>query len=265
MKRNLSLVNNLKYVFIVFSIILGSCASHRNLVYFSDLQNKSVTPQKNISQLLNESEPRIQKNDLLDIRVTTLSAESNALFNAGNPVTSSSTDVQKNGYRVDNAGNIDFPVVGTLKLSGLTLDEAKEKLSKALSAFTKNPVINIDFLNFKVTVIGEVNRPGTFTVPDDNITLLTALGLAGDMTAYGKRENVLVIRQVNGIRSMDRINLNNSELFDSKYYYLKQNDVVYVEPDKSKTLTTDQSNRFIPIIAASMSVVAVLLSIYLKR
>jgi polysaccharide export outer membrane protein len=257
-------LNRFIWVILCLPLVIESCSSQRNLVYFSDMQN-ATKYSKNVTKLLEESAPKIQANDLLSIRVSTISAESNTLFNNVSYANNYNTDLVKTGYRVDKAGEISFPVVGQIKLAGLTANEAKLKLVKILSDYTKNPVVNLDFVNFRVTVIGEVARPGTYTITDENISLLGALGLAGDMTPYAKRSNVLVVRENNGIRTMERINLNNSEIFDSKYYYLKQNDIVYIEPDKSKALQTDQNNRFIPIIAASMSVIAVVVSILLRN
>ncbi len=258
---------------IVVILMSTACSSKRNLVYFSDLPQTQIDQTKDLSAVLSSSEPRIQQNDVVGITVTSLSPESNNLFNSnyGNNVVNTNTNsssitdvsVPKIGYRVDKDGNIGFPVLGQVKLAGLNTDEAQTYLVKQLSAYIKSPLVSVIFLNFKVTVIGEVNRPGTFNVSANSINLLEALGLAGDMTAYGKRENVLLIRQIDNKRTMVRINLNDSRVFDTPYYYLHQNDIVYVEPDKSKTQITDADNRFIPIIAASASIIAVLLNIWL--
>jgi polysaccharide export outer membrane protein len=269
MKKNLAQFTRLKWLMLFFIIIASSCADNRNLVYFSDLKNQNTDSYTNINKALVQSEPKIQPNDLLNIRVTTLSPESNALFNnniaTNMNINNNTTEPIRVGYRVDKDGNISFPVIGQVKLSELTVDQAQDVITKKLEVYTKGPVVNIDFLNFKITVIGEVNKPGTFTVDDENISLLGALGLAGDMTPYAKRDNVLIVRETNGVRTTERINLNKSELFDSKYYYLKQNDVVYVEPDKSRLAQTSENNRFIPIVSASVAIVAVLLTIFLKR
>jgi polysaccharide export outer membrane protein len=258
---------------IVAILMSTACSSKRNLVYFSDLPQTQIDQTKDLSAVLSSSEPKIQQNDVVGITVTSLSPESNNLFNMNygsnvvntNTNSSSITDlsVPKVGYRVDQDGNIGFPVLGQVKLAGLTTDEAQTYLVKQLSGYLKSPLVSVNFLNFKITVIGEVNRPGTFNVNANSINLLEALGLAGDMTAYGKRENVLLIRQIDNKRTMVRINLNDSRVFDTPYYYLHQNDIVYVEPDKSKSQITDADNRFIPIIAASASIVAVLLNIWL--
>lgn len=265
-------------LFIVVMLIFTACSSDRNLVYFSDLPQTDINQTKDLSAALASSEPKIQQNDVIDIKVTSLSPESNNLFNINNsvnPLISTNNNNNNNntsnigipgvGYRVDQNGEIGFPVLGEVKLAGLTTDEAQNYLIKQLSTYIKSPLVSVNFLNFKVTVIGEVNRPGTFNVSGNSINFLEALGLAGDMTPYGRRDNVLLIRQVDNKRSIVRINLNGSRIFDTPYYYLHQNDIVYVEPDKSKNQATNSDNRYIPIVAASFTVLAVLLNILLLK
>src|SRR5690606_8549844 len=123
-----------------------------------------------------------------------------------------------------------FPVIGKINLVGLTLTEAHTRMASELNKYVKEPIVNLRYLNFKITVIGEVNRPSTFTVDNDKVNVMEALGMAGDMTAYGQRENVLIIREVDGRRNMARLDLNSSAAFNSPYFYLQQNDIVYVEP-----------------------------------
>lgn len=241
-------------LFLVCSLLFVSCQPQRNLVYFSDASSNSSVS----SKILNKGETKIQQSDVLNITVSSLSAESNALFNGiHNPET-------KEGYRVDKAGNVNIPLAGSIKLDGLTISQAENKIAGELNRYIKNPIVNVQFLNFKVTVIGEVNRPSSFTIQNDQINLLEALGMAGDMTAFGKRENVLVIREVNGERSMMRMNLNKRDILNSPYYYLKQNDVVYVEPDEAKAASVNSNNKVLPIIAASVSVIAVLVRAFIQ-
>jgi polysaccharide export outer membrane protein len=138
---------------------------------------------------------------------------------------------------------------------GLTKDELKDKLTKSLvdKKLLVDPIITIRFLNFKVTVLGEVAHPTVVTVPSERISLLEAIGLAGDLTIYAQRDNVLVIRDEDGKKVTHRLNLNSTELFTSPYYYLKTNDVVYVEPNKSKVATTSRSIQWIPIVLSALS------------
>lgn len=233
-------------------IVISSC-SNRNLVYFSDLP----TSTSNEAPIKNFIQPKIQPDDLLSINVSSLNPESNLLFNnVILPPTANSTggviaSRVNEGYLVDKSGAINFPVIGKITLAGLTREQATEKMINEIKVHVKNPIVNVRFLNFKVTVIGEVNLPSTFTINDDQINVLEALGLAGDMTAFGKRENVLIIREKNGIRTTARINLNNKDVLNSPFFYLQQNDIVYVEPaNKVKVAQTNPGNRFIPIWAS---------------
>ncbi|SFH06375.1 polysaccharide biosynthesis/export family protein [Pontibacter chinhatensis] len=218
-------------------LFLIAC-SPRNLTYLSDLREQETKEE----EITNDVEPRIQVNDILDITITSLSAESNVMFNSGiiqvgggggnNP----SASVKPVGYQVDKNGYVLIPVLGKVHLAGLTKEEAKERLTSVLSKYARDPIVDMRYMNFKITVIGEVNNPSTFTVPHERINVLEALGLAGDMTPYGKRENVLILREQDGKRITSRVNLNNKEVLNSPYFYLQQNDIVYVEPDKVKAV-----------------------------
>lgn len=186
-------------------------------------------------------EPRIQPTDYITVRVSTLNPETNLLFNTGvisnvggNAGSSNAGYLSTDGYRVDKDGAINFPVLGRVVLGGLTIDEATEKLTKLLEKEAKNPIVNIKIINFKVTVLGEVDNPGTFSVSTDNINIVEAIGLAGDLTPFGKRENVLLIRMQDGVRTTARIDLNKKDTFSSPYFYLQQNDIIYVEPVKAR-------------------------------
>jgi len=258
-----------KPIWLILAVLaLGACTPKRNLVYFSDDKGENANVSVDVSKMIQESEPRIEPKDLLNIRVTTLSIESNAIFNNVINVdvfNTTTPELIKMGYRVGKDGNISFPVVGEVDLGGLTISQAETVMAQKLSGYTKNPIVNIDFLNFKVTVIGEVNHPGTFTVADENVTLLGALGYAGDLTPFAKRNNLLLVREVNGVRTTTRIDLTKSDLFKSPYYYLKQNDIIYVEPDKSKLQETNQANRFIPVLGSFMAVVAVIVGIAFSK
>ena len=240
-------------IYLCLLVVFCSC-SERNLVYFSDLPESTdfKTPVKNYSA------PKIQADDILSITVSSLSPESNVLFNnVLLPASTSSANAQvvanriDEGYLVDKNGSINFPVIGKINLTGLTKEEATEKMTGLIKEHVKNPIVNIRFLNFKVTVIGEVTKPATFTVPTEKVNVLEALGLAGDMTAFGRRENVLIIREKDGVRSTARINLNNKDVLSSPYFYLQQNDVVYVEPNnKVKNAANAPGNRFIGLWSA---------------
>jgi polysaccharide export outer membrane protein len=241
-------------------LLLSSCGSTRNITYFSNLDGNSETTQK----IKNRVDPEIQPDDYLSIVVSSLNPEANLLFNSGviqsvgSGSNAASVSGVREGYLVDKSGAINFPVLGSIKLAGLTKEEATNKMEAAIRSQVKDAIVNIRFLNFKITVIGEVNRPSTFTVPTERISLIEALGLAGDMTAYGKRENVLIIREKDGIRSTMRANLNDKNVLDSPYFYLQQNDVVYVEPVKIKRLQGSSAPFYVQLLSAGVAVVSLL-------
>ncbi len=242
----------------LFSLI--SC-SKKNLTYFNDLGGQSEYSES----ITNLSEPRIQPDDLLSISVSSLNSDANVLFNRG-VLTSANSAINPNnslgigdeGYLVDKDGFIEFPVLGKVKLGGLTKEEAKEKLVRELQSYLKRPTATIRFLNFRVTVVGEVHKPSTFTIPSERINILEALGMAGDMTQFGKRDNVLVIREEGGERKMARINLNSTEATRSPYFYLHQNDVVYVEPNRARAAQSTDT-RFVSLALAAISTLSILL------
>lgn len=251
-------------------LLLASCRPTRNLSYFSDLEEQAIY----VENIQNTKEPKIQPDDLLSITVNSLNPEANSLFNRGvipraGTVTDFSTDNQSTnihdeGYLVDNDGFIEYPVLGKVKVGGRTKKEVKEKLVCQLQEYLKDPTVNIRYLNYRISVIGEVNRPSTFTIPSEKISILGALGMAGDMTAYGKRESVLIIREEEGVRTMTRVNLNSKEVLNSPYFYLQQNDVVYVEPDRMKQVQASTNTRTISIIASATSLAIVIASRLIK-
>ncbi|WP_432713180.1 polysaccharide biosynthesis/export family protein [Pedobacter sp.] len=248
------------YLFYALCIILLSGCAKRNLVYFSDLSSKNEISNK----ILNDGVPKILQNDILSITVNSTSPESNMLFASTSNAIGANGMYEREGYRVNEAGKIKFPVLGEIKVEGLTITQAQSLIETSLKRYVNNSVVNVKFLNFRITVIGEVSHPSSFIVPNEKINLLEALGLAGDMTPYGKRENVLVIRENDGKRTMARVNLNNQSVLNSPYFYLKQNDVIYIEPDKTKSIEFSNSSQTMPLIIAVISAVAVLATAVLQ-
>lgn len=236
---------------IMVMFVFTACVSTKRAVYFSGQQNGSFnTP----------AEPKliIQNNDLLSISVSSLNPEASAVFNQPNNPSSNNTTTTTTtatGYLVDGNGNIQFPFLGAVHAEGLSKDDLKAKITKELvdKKLLVDPIITVRFLNFKVTVLGEVAHPTVVTVPSERISLLEAIGLAGDLTIYAQRDNVLVIRDEDGKKTTHRLNLNSTELFGSPYYYLKSNDVVYVEPNKNKVASTSRTQQWIPIILSALS------------
>lgn len=248
----------MKYLAYLSILLLFSC-SQRNLVYFSDI-NTDTDFSVPVGQI---TEPTIQENDLLSITVSSLNPESNLLFNVGVLVPSGdrantvvANPINEN-YLVDKQGYINYPVIGKIQLKGLNKQQATEKMTQLVSDYVKDPIINIRFTNFKVTVIGEVQNPNSFVIPTEKVTILEAIGLAGDLTVYGKRENVLLIREKEGLRTAIRLNLNDKNLLASPYFFLQQNDVIYVEPYKTKAIQADSNPRTFAIVSSALSLLIV--------
>ena len=231
---------------VIFAVmlLLTSCGTVKDIAYF---QNKIVNEPEAIDK---HAGIVIQPKDMLSIVVSNRNPELVAMFNlpvisyqAGSETVSGAGQQRLMGYVVDNEGFIDFPVLGPIKVAGLTRWELsnliKERLIKG--GFLTDAVVTVEFMNFKVSVIGEVNSPGTYTLNNDKVTILQAISLARDLTIFGQRENVCVIREREGERVIYEINLCDVSLFDSPAYYLQQNDVVYVQPSeiKARQSTTD--------------------------
>lgn len=217
-------------LFLVLAVLITSCASRKELVYLQGTSN---------AKELVSYEPVLQPDDVLFIVVASENAEIAAPYNLRVITLQSDSEEQLNqqrqqSYLIDTNGNIEFPVLGTIKLAGLTKTEAIAKMKSLLQEHIKDAVVTIRLLNFKVSVLGEVQKPGTYRITSERITLLEALGMSGDLTIYGNRTNVLVIREKNGTKTMERVDLTKSDFLNSSVYYLSQNDVVYVEPNKTK-------------------------------
>ncbi|WP_245652261.1 polysaccharide biosynthesis/export family protein [Rufibacter tibetensis] len=237
---------------------LFSCVNSRKATYFNDLGDNASFATIEIP------EPIIQQNDLLSITVSSLNPEASRIFNLPNQseVRSSTPTgdvMEPAGYLVDKDGMIRFLMLGAVKAEGLTKSQLQNNLRNALLSrkLLVDPVVEVRFLNFRVTVLGEVTRPTVITVPGEKISLLEALGLAGDVTIYGKRDNVLVIREEAGKRITTRVNLNSNEIFTSPYYYLRSNDIVYIEPNKARVAGATRLNQLLPALISALSVVVI--------
>lgn len=239
--------------------IATSCGSVKDIAYF---QNKVIDDPEKIDK---HAGIVIQPKDMLSIVVSSKNPELVAMFNlpvvsyqAGSEVVNEGYNQRLMGYVVDNDGNIDFPVLGVLKVSGLTRWELSKMIKDKLinDGLLTDAVVTVEFLNFKVSVIGEVNSPGTYTIEGDKVTILQAISLARDLTIFGMRENVSVIRERNGERIIYEINLCDVSLFNSPAYYLQQNDVVYVQPSEVKarqSTVDDKGLRITSILVSSGS------------
>jgi len=218
---------------LLFIGLMYSCATKDDVVYFNGMNSTDN------SIGLDSYSPTYHIDDELVIIVNALDAEAARPFNKSS--VSVSIDIldargreRIQTYRIDPDGNINFPVLGKIKIAGLNRTQATTMLQDKLTDYIKNPIVDIETVNYRITVLGEVARPGTFTATNERITLVEALSLAGDLTIYGERENVLVIQDYDGKKTYTRVNLKSNDLFNSPVYYLSQGDVVYVEPNKTR-------------------------------
>ncbi|WP_236976805.1 polysaccharide biosynthesis/export family protein [Membranihabitans maritimus] len=235
--------------------ILSSCASREELVYFQGEQFRDSTFLKYT--------PTLQPDDLLSITVSAADLEATLPFNQVNPYTvrAGQNTNREITYLIDEKGEIDYPVLGKVHLAGLTRSQAMDTMRKQLTEYIIDPGVNIQITNFRVTVIGEVRNPGTFTLPNERVTILEALGMAGDLTINGVRDNVLVIREVDGKKTFTRVDLTSQDIVKSPVYFLSQNDVVYVEPNQAQINSSTYSRNTSIVISVAgliVSVIAVL-------
>ena len=262
---------------IVMVLISASCSSqtYKNINYLQDIQKDTIMP-------LNTSEGiKVQPKDMISIVVSSpdplLSAQFNlvnATYQAGSEGNSMGGYQRLLGYSVSNEGTIDFPVIGTLDVAGLTRWEVAEKVKRELTGrgLLKDPVVIVQFLNFKISVIGEVAHPGTYTISGDRINIFEALNLAGDLTIFGKRDCVRVSREQDGVRKVFLVDLRDSRLMENEEsYYMQQNDIIYVEPNKVRAgQSTINENNFrsvsfwVSISSALLSTTNLILSIIRK-
>lgn len=245
-----------KILIVLLTISLVGCATKKEVVYFQDIQEPGIQiPQPDSIYKY----PEIQVNDILKIGITALDEESVLPFKFEKLAVQGTRQLELlklEGYVVDKNGTINYPQLGNVKAAGKTTQELQKHLEKLLSVYIKDPTVKVRLLNFKITVLGEVTSPGTYTLTEESITLPQALGLAGDLTIKGKRENVMIIRTVDGVRTTKTIDMTQTDWMDSPYYYLKQNDVIYVTPNGPKVASAG----FIGNVGTLLSVVSILLS-----
>jgi polysaccharide export outer membrane protein len=251
------------------SVLCSSCASVSvvKYKYFADVSDSAKITKIATS---NYEESTIQSDDILYVAIYSVDASTPVTSNVVsvipgvNPNSIPTIDNQliTSGYTIDKTGNVTLPIIGSLHIEGLTIPEARDKITEVAAKFYKAPTVIVRYLNFKITILGEVNHPGSFNIPNEKLNLLDAIGYAGDLTIYGKRSNVLLIRkQPDGVVNFVRINLNNTDFMKSPYFYLKENDVIYVETLKTKITGSDASQaRNLTIASLAITIIAVLLT-----
>lgn len=253
------------YLLLVTFCFTTSCVSNKKIAYFQDIQTVDQAQLENATKF---TEPIIQPDDILSINVFTLNPQSGSIVNqaASNTILGGGANTavaaqQVSGFLVDRNGEVELSLIGKVKVAGLTTYQARELIREKAAIVYKEPNVQLRFANFKVSVLGEVNAPSAYTLPNEKVTVLDALSLAGDLTIYGKRENVLIVRDNNGQKEFARLDLNSSKVFESPYYYLRQNDVVYVEPNKRKVSASNSAQiQTVGVIASVISVIVLAIS-----
>ncbi|MFY7878792.1 MAG: polysaccharide biosynthesis/export family protein [Lacibacter sp.] len=257
---------NLTFLILLLFQLTG-CLTYRDIVNFQD--GTTLGSEKNINDTIrNQNSIRLKPEDIVQVVITSYNKDEAAHFNLFSGQVGlvqqgmNATVNDPLGYRIDSNGNIEIPIVGSVHVQGLTMEEMRDEIYTRVKAtgYLKDLNVMVRFLSFRVTVMGEVNSPGTYTISSQRITVLEALGLAHDVNLFSKRSNVLVIRELDGKRTYGRVNLKSKDLFVSPWYYLQPNDIVYVEPHRAKILAApDPASRYISTVIAAVSLVLLIL------
>jgi polysaccharide export outer membrane protein len=250
---------------------LTSCVTNQQVVYFQSADSLRLAQLPSVIPTVS----KIQPDDILAVTVASFNLESNEILNFANinALTMSSfpglvgggmQGRQPLGYRVDSSGGIVIPFIGRQQVAGYTLEQSAERIRVEVEKYLKEPSVDVRFLNHKFTVMGEVNRVGTYNLLDDRTTLLEGISMAGDLTIFGDRTTVTVVRKNEQTSELAKINLLTREVFESPYYYLKNGDVIYVEPIKGRVTFTDQRIQLVPIITGLATTFVVILNLLIR-
>jgi len=239
---------------LILALITVSCASKKDILYFQD------SSELNLEKIEKEFQPTIEVNDILYITLSSSNIEVLEPFLRVKQIQQTNSAYNKNpglgGYLVNVNGEIRFPILGDIQVEGKTRQYIEEYLKNKIANYVTDVVVDVRIMNFKITVIGEVKRPGIFPINDERVTLMEAIALAGDLTVDANRKTITVIREENDVQKVAKINLTTSDIYNSEFYFLKQNDLVYVEPSKKGVVKTG----FVSDISILLSIVTVLLS-----
>ena len=272
-KISMNRISGAFFLFLLAVIILASCDTSRHVPYFKD-----VTDSLHTSAVVNEfhySEPTIQPNDVLQVSVQTIDPKTSEIFSqAGKSAVEGGMSTggiggagSQSGYQVDKDGNIELPIAGRVHVGGLTIIEARDKIKELVSKYYIDPAVNVRFLNFYITILGDVTRPGRYSIINEKVSLLDALGMAGDLSLTARRDNILLIREDNGSKLFVRLDINSSKIFESPYYYLRSGDALYVQPNKAKArgATVDMTrDRYLTYISTSISIILAIITLAKK-
>lgn len=252
-------MKNILY-FSILLLFLSSCGvKYKSIPYFVDL------PAGNLSEdINNQAVLKIQKDDILSITVSSLNADANMIFNVANTKGGGSGTSNEDviGFTVDKEGKVYLPYLGAVTVANLTTAEARELIQTKLNQgnFLKNAVVSLRLANFKISVLGDVAKPGVYAIQTERVTVIEALGLAGDLNITAKRNDVLLIRENLGKRQQIRLDLQSKDIFNSPYYYLENNDVLVITPGEAKYASVDSSYRNAGLVISVLSVIALLIT-----
>ena len=259
-------IRKIRYLAILALAIsmFSSCVPYEKLLNFQDESNGELLDSQYIKGV---NKINIQTDDILSITVSTFDTTASRIFNKPIRATGANGSFIGQGYLVDDDGNIEFPIIGKLKVSGLTREAAIDTIKSNLLIYLRDPVVDVRFLNLHVKVIGEVRQPGSYTFPDERFSLLEALTLAGDMTDFADRANIMIIRETGDrVREFGRVDLTSARAFESPYFYLSQNDVIYIKPLEEKARTVDDPlTRIASITAVGASLATLVVAILNTR
>ncbi len=242
----------IKLVLVAFLLLfISSCVSKKEIIYFQNISEQ-------LAQLDSvQNNFKIKPNDILSIVVSAYDPTVAKPFNLVLESTGGLLE-QQQGYLTGLDGTINIPVLGKIKVAGLTRAELSDKLTKQISEFILDPIVTINIINFKVSVLGAVNSPGTFAVQGERLTLPEALSLAGDLSMYGKRNNILVLRETNGKKDYAYLDIRDAKIMDSEFYYLQQNDLIYVEPNNASIQSSGVTNATSTIVSIASLIITII-------
>ncbi len=263
-------LKHLNFIFFIVILFSFSCTSYKSVPYFQDLRQDSITREA----ITNYTPITIQPGDLLRIHVTSMNNDADYVFNynlerpntltnmpdirAGNDNRTEPNSIVS--YIIDKEGYLHLPIVGLVKVSGLTTDQTARLVETKVQEVLTKPTVSVSIQNLKVSVLGDVGRPGTYNFQDEKLTLNEAIGYAGDLNATGIRNNILIIREVDGKREYIPMDLTSKKIFTSPYYYLKNNDVIYVKPNRQKIISSDASIQTVSLLISALSVLAIFIT-----
>ncbi len=250
--------SRIPFLLLILIAALSSCTPYRKIVLFQPSLTDTIPKFSNDAY-----RPIVSPNDILDIYVTSTSPEASKYFNYSE--SPENTAGLMNGYLVDERGEIQIPFIGSVHVAGLSTADARDTLSGKLSKYLVSPSVKLSIRNFKVTILGEVMRPGIYTVQNEKMTLPEALALCGDFTIYSVRDRVTVIRDSLGYKTYNYVSLNSREVFSSPYYTLHSNDIIYVDPYKKKRFQGENYYRVFPIVLSSLTFIITVISFSKKN